>query len=79
MFADLSLDFLLVCQLLENLSSSTSPRLSKTTVQAWFQQHDAIIDRNGPGGLALLSYLLPEKRADRIYGLSRAQLEDIVA
>jgi hypothetical protein len=26
-----------------------------------------------------LSCLLPEKRADRVYGLSRAQLEDIIA
>jgi hypothetical protein len=78
MSANSSLEFSLVCQLLENLSSLTSQRLSKTTIQAWFQQHDAAIDRTGPGGLALLSCLLPEKKADRVYGLSRARLEDIV-
>jgi hypothetical protein len=79
MSANSSLEFSLVCQLLENLSSSTSQHLSETAIQAWFQQHDAAIDRKGPGGLALLSCLLPEKRADRIYGLSRARLEGIVA
>jgi DNA ligase-4 len=79
MSANSSLAFSLVCQLLENLSSSTSQRLREKIVQAWFQQHDAAIDRKGPGGLALLSCFLPEKRADRVYGLSRARLEDIVA
>ena len=79
MSANSSLEFSLVCQLLENLSCSTSQHLSETGIQAWFQQHGAAIDRKGPGGLALLSCLLPEKRADRVYGLSRARLEEIVA
>lgn len=79
MSANSSLAFSLVSQLFENLSSSTSQGLREKTIQAWFQHHDAAIDRKEPGGLALLSCLLPEKRADRVYGLSRARLEDIVA
>jgi DNA ligase 4 len=79
MSANSSLEFSLVCQLFENLSNSTSQHYSETTIKAWFQQHDATIDRKGPGGLALLSCLLPEKRPDRVYGLSQSRLEDIVA
>jgi hypothetical protein len=66
-------------RLFETLSTSTSQHQNETIIQLWFQQHDAVIDRKGPGGVALLSGLLPEKRADRVYGLSRARLESIIA
>lgn len=73
-----SLEFQRECQLFETLSRSTSQHQNKNIIQVWFQQHDAVIDRKGPGSLALLSCLLPEKRADRIYGLSRARLESFI-
>ena len=73
------LSFLLVCQLLENLAKSNSPHHGETTIQAWFQQQGDSIDRKGPGGLASLSCLLPENRADRVYGLSRVWFEGIIA
>jgi hypothetical protein len=49
----------LVCQLFDNLSSSSSQHFTETTIQAWFQLYDAVIDRKGPGGLAFLCCLLP--------------------
>jgi hypothetical protein len=60
MSANSCLEFSLAGQLPENLSSSTSQHLGETTIQAWFQQHDAAIDRKGPGGLAFF-YLRNEQ------------------
>jgi hypothetical protein len=79
MSANFSLEFWGVCQLFETLSTSTSQHQNDTIIQLWFQQYDAVIDRKGPGGVALLSCLLPKKRADHVYGLSRARLESIIA
>src|SRR3954469_19343527 len=73
------MNFTLVCQLLENLSRSGSQHQCQNTFRVWFEQHDTVIDRRAPNGLDLLSCLLPEKRADRVYGLGRVRLEGFIA
>lgn len=71
----MSLQFLDICQLFEQLSSLRDLESRELSVQQWFEQHQSHIRRRGPPALALLSCLFPEKRADRVYALRTQQLE----
>ncbi|KAK5284109.1 hypothetical protein LTR43_011291, partial [Exophiala xenobiotica] len=74
----MSLQFLDICQLFEQLSSLRDLESRQLSVQEWFEQHQSHIRRRGPPALALLSCLFPEKRADRVYALRTQQLEHMV-
>ncbi|KIW22037.1 uncharacterized protein PV07_12564 [Cladophialophora immunda] len=74
----MSLQFLDICQLFEQLSSLKSPESRELNLQEWFKQHQSSIQRRGAPALALLSCLFPEKRADRVYALRTKQLEHMV-
>ncbi|KIW07319.1 uncharacterized protein PV09_02169 [Verruconis gallopava] len=78
-----------VCQLLTDLESVVThdpPYLTKTRdeelkrkIEYWFRCHRKAIDLGEVDGVALLSTLLPEKRADRVYGLQEARLCKVIA
>jgi DNA ligase 4 len=79
--------FRLLCDLLNKLDhnraykSTTTvqiQRLNTQTVVAWFNMHDLIILRNGPGAVAFLSCLFPERRPDRVFNLQEKKLESII-
>lgn len=74
----MSLQFLDVRQLGEQLSCSKDPNGHESSVHDWFERHRSNIQRQGQPALALLSSLLPEKRADRVYGLRARQPEDVI-
>ncbi|KAK5188486.1 hypothetical protein LTR92_011470 [Exophiala xenobiotica] len=74
----MSLQFLDICQLFEQLLSLRDLESRELSVQQWFEQHQNHIRRRGPPALALLSCLFPEKRADRVYALRTQQLEHMV-
>ncbi|KAK5356180.1 hypothetical protein LTS03_011737, partial [Exophiala xenobiotica] len=74
----MSLQFLDICQLFEQLSSLKDLESREISVQQWFGQHQSHIRRRGVPALALLSCLFPEKRADRVYALRTQQLEHMV-
>ncbi|KAK5356244.1 hypothetical protein LTS03_011709, partial [Exophiala xenobiotica] len=74
----MSLHFLDICQLFEQLSSLKDLESRESSVQQWFGQHQSHIRRRGAPALALLSCLFPEKRADRVYALRTQQLEHMV-
>ncbi|KAK5188412.1 hypothetical protein LTR92_011531, partial [Exophiala xenobiotica] len=74
----MSLQFLDICQLFEQLSSLRDLESRELSVQQWFGQHQSHIRRRGAPALALLSCLFPEKRADRVYALRTQQLEHMV-
>ncbi|KAK5219359.1 hypothetical protein LTR47_011506 [Exophiala xenobiotica] len=74
----MSLQFLNICQLFEQLSSLRDLESRESSVHQWFEQHQNHIRRRGPPALALLSCLFPEKRADRVYALRTQQLEHMV-
>jgi hypothetical protein len=74
----MSLQFLDICQLFEQLLSLRDLESRELSVQQWFEQHRNHIRRRGPPALALLSCLFPEKRADRVSALRTQQLEHMV-
>ncbi len=74
----MSLQFLDICQLFEQLSSLSNLESRESSVQGWFEQHQSHIRCRGASALALLSCLFPEKRADRVYALRTQQLEHMV-
>jgi hypothetical protein len=74
----MALPFIRICELFKQLSSSRKPDERDRVIQLWFQQHNSDILRQGLSALALLLYLLPNKRADRVYSLREVKLEGIV-
>lgn len=52
---------------------------SHRVVGAWFSRHNDHIVRHGPAGIALLSALFPERRADRTYNLQEKRLTQLVS
>jgi DNA ligase-4 len=76
--------FRLLCDLLERLernarrSSSIGKIQERDTILVWFNKHNAIIPRRGPEAVTFLSYLFPERRPDRIFGLQERQVEGII-
>ncbi|KAK5216010.1 hypothetical protein LTR72_010984 [Exophiala xenobiotica] len=74
----MSLQFLDICQLFEQLLSLRNLESRESSVQEWFEQHQSDIRHRGAPALALLSCFFPEKRADRVYSLRTQQLEDMV-
>lgn len=78
--------FHLLCDLLSELernhtkSSSLikAQELDARTLAGWFDKHDEAILRWGPEAVAFLSCLFPERRPDRVFGLSRRQLQGII-
>ncbi|KAF5132935.1 DNA ligase 4 [Metarhizium anisopliae] len=51
---------------------------NERSLVAWFNKHGSIIPRRGPEAVAFLSCLFPERRPDRVFGLSRRRLEYII-
>jgi DNA ligase 4 len=73
--------FYQVCELFKKLThpdTKSGLKCDNTIVQTWFQKYDCDIVRRGSSGLALLSFLFPQRRADRVYGLQRKRLGCIV-
>ncbi|KAF2174725.1 hypothetical protein K469DRAFT_685747 [Zopfia rhizophila CBS 207.26] len=80
-------DFSILCELLNELDRNRARKSSKTPntlsssneiVVSWFNKHDRIIPREGPGAVAFLSCLFPERRADRVFNLQEKRLESII-
>jgi len=76
----MSLTFDNICQLFEELVSLSGHQhlLCDRAVWAWFSKHELNLPDRGPAGLALMSCLLPEKRADRVYGFQEKRLEPVI-
>ncbi|KFA54356.1 hypothetical protein S40293_10070 [Stachybotrys chartarum IBT 40293] len=81
----MSFPFTLLCDLLNRLEtipkSSSVDRIQEIqarTVVSWFYKHDEAIPRRGSEAIAFLSCLFPERRPDRVFGLSAMQLEKII-
>ncbi|KEY73852.1 hypothetical protein S7711_10132, partial [Stachybotrys chartarum IBT 7711] len=81
----MSFPFNLLCDLLNRLetipkSSSVdrTQEIQARTVVSWFYKHDEAIPRRGSEAIAFLSCLFPERRPDRVFGLSAIQLEKII-
>ena len=73
------MQFLDLCELWELFSPPPNNLESREFVlREWFARHKSNIRRRGAPALALLSCLLPEKRADRVYGLRPQQLERMI-
>ena len=77
--------FRLLCDLLNELdqnransSMKTIQHLNTRTVVAWFNKHNRIIPRRGPGAVAFLSYLFPERRPDRVFNIQEKRFETII-
>jgi DNA ligase-4 len=78
-----------VCDLLnclERLQLRDPPHLydklraeNSRTVEEWFRRHRRSIDARDTDGVALLSTLFPERRADRVYHLKEASLCKVLA
>ncbi|KAK0710403.1 hypothetical protein B0T21DRAFT_415962 [Apiosordaria backusii] len=75
-----------LCDLLNQLESNSVRsssidkirELDARTVVSWFNKHDEAIPRRGQEAVAFLSCLFPERRPDRVFGLSTRQLERII-
>ncbi|KAF2195616.1 hypothetical protein K469DRAFT_681899 [Zopfia rhizophila CBS 207.26] len=83
----MSFNFSILCDLLNELDQNRTRKSSKTPntlsssnviVVSWFNKHDRIIPREGPGAVAFLSCLFPERRADRVFNLQEKRLESII-
>ncbi|KAF2190305.1 hypothetical protein K469DRAFT_723135 [Zopfia rhizophila CBS 207.26] len=83
----MSFNFSILCDLLNELDQNRARKSSKTPntlspsnviVVSWFNKHDRIIPREGPGAVAFLSCLFPERRADRVFNLQEKRLESII-
>ncbi|KAF5979832.1 hypothetical protein FBULB1_5519 [Fusarium bulbicola] len=73
------LPFSLVCELLEqSFLLSLDKKSCSNTVTKWFTRHRNYVDAHDTDLPALLSTLLPEKRADRVYCIQTARLERII-
>ncbi|XP_044718809.1 uncharacterized protein HRG_07374 [Hirsutella rhossiliensis] len=76
----------LLCELLSELERNHTRSFSIQKTQdfdvrslvGWFDKHDTAIPRLGSEAVAFLSCLFPERRPDRVFGLSKIQLERIV-
>lgn len=77
------------CDLLERLEDivchdppylpADGQRMTRQETERWFKSHRGAIDRlDGKGAKALLSTLLPERRADRVYNIQNAALLSIL-
>jgi DNA ligase-4 len=76
----MSLNFRHVCELFEQLAGARAKGedAAIALVKSWVQEHDEAIPREGPQALALLSCLLPARRADRVCGLREGRLRTTV-
>lgn len=78
--------FRFICELLERLEIKSAGPLNTDRLRGsdagiiptWFQKHSSAIPRQGPGAIAFLSCLFPERRPDRVFGLKERQLEHII-
>jgi DNA ligase 4 len=80
-------DFSVLCDLLDELDKNRTRKTLKIPntpnsiveiVVNWFNKHDRMIPREGPGAVAFLSCLFPERRADRVFNLKEKRLESII-
>jgi DNA ligase 4 len=74
----MTLLFMALCKLWEELSHASNAEDRNRLVQRWFQRHNLDIQRRGPSALALLSCLFPHKRPDRVYGWREKKLISII-
>ncbi|EHK26005.1 uncharacterized protein TRIVIDRAFT_35428 [Trichoderma virens Gv29-8] len=71
--------FSLVCDLLEaSYALATARKSSTPALIAWCSKHRSLIDAPDTNLAALLSTLLPDKRADRVYCIQANGLERII-
>jgi DNA ligase-4 len=79
--------FSLLCDLLNKLDRNRETKALKRSkscvsnsniIMDWFGQNNATIPREGPGAVAFLSCLFPERRADRVFDLQEKRLESII-
>ena len=52
--------------------------LNVRIIAAWFNKYNEIIPRRGPEAVTFLSYLFPERRPDRVFGLQVRRLKTII-
>ncbi len=69
-----------LCELFDTIdgSGTKSPGNISVVIRTWFDEHDADIPRHGPGAVAFLSCLFPERRPDRVLGVHKSDLERII-
>lgn len=77
-----------VCDLLHNLekieqrldppSRNERRRATRAVIDAWFKKFRTTVDAPSANGVALLSTLFPERRADRVYGLKEPLLSKLI-
>ncbi|KAK6084825.1 ATP dependent DNA ligase domain-containing protein [Seiridium cupressi] len=76
--------FRYICDLLQRLeddhhSKGKQKSSSKNIIRGWFHEHRELLDAPSTDAVAILSTLFPEKRADRVYGIKVAKLENIIS
>jgi DNA ligase-4 len=78
-------DFSVLCGLLNELDKNRTRKTALNTPNStvdifdnWFNKHDRMIPREGPGAVAFLSCLFPERRPDRVFNLQEKRLESII-
>lgn len=72
-----------VCKLLQQLDEDArSPKKKKDSsraiLDAWFRQHELLLDAPTVDGCAILSSLLPTRRTDRVYAIKETRLRSII-
>ena len=76
----ISFHFRHLCELfniVDRLQAKKPDNIS-VAIHTWFDGHDAGIPRFGPGAVAFLSCLLPERRSDRVLGVCQRDLEPVI-
>lgn len=75
-----------LCELLEELDSNRYKHARSAArtfnhehqiIHRWYERFSHRIERTGPGAIAFLSCLFPERRPDRIYGLQHKRLSQV--
>jgi DNA ligase N terminus len=76
----ISLNFQHVYKLFEQLARARAKGedAAIALVQSWVREHNKAIPHEEPQALALLSYLLPARRADRVYSLQEGRLHKTI-
>ncbi|KAK4157602.1 hypothetical protein C8A00DRAFT_40028 [Chaetomidium leptoderma] len=74
--------FSYVCDLLQRLEDNrlarSGLRSNATVIREWFRGHQGLLSRDDHNSAVLLSALLPEKRADRVYFIREKKLQIII-
>jgi DNA ligase 4 len=69
-----------LCKLFDTIDGLGIKNLGNISIviHTWFDEHNAHIPRYGPGAIAFLSCLFPERRLDRVLEVYKSDLERII-